>query len=44
VSIFAKFPVLFPVSRENASGDWSDQDCLRHHAVLREAGFMVPSK
>jgi hypothetical protein len=32
-SIFAKFPVLFPVSRENASGDWSEWDCLRHQTL-----------
>ena len=22
------------------AGDRSDQDCVRHHAVLRESGFM----
>ena len=30
-----KFPVLFPVSREFASGDGFDYDRVRHHAVRR---------
>jgi hypothetical protein len=26
------------------AGDRSDQDCLRHHAVLRKSGFLAPSE
>jgi hypothetical protein len=43
-SIFTQFPVLFPVSREKTGGDRSDQDCLRHHAVLRKSGFLARSE
>jgi hypothetical protein len=32
---YAKFPVLFPVSREFGIGDRFDIDCIRHHPVSR---------
>src|SRR5215203_2227919 len=35
----AKFPVLFPVSREIGNGDGFDNDCVRHHALFRTARF-----
>jgi hypothetical protein len=32
----AKFPVLFPVSREFRPRDGFDIDCVRHHALFRK--------
>ena len=37
----AKFPVLFPVSRELRRGDGFDYDCVRHHAVIRNVEIPV---
>ena len=35
----AKFPVLFPVSRELRCRDGFDSDCVRHHAFFRTVIF-----
>jgi hypothetical protein len=37
----SKFPVLFPVSREFASGDGFDNDYVRHHAPWRTPAVLA---